>query len=487
MPTTDEILKDPQIADFISHYHNAKASVETAADILHEKPDAVKAVKKLLRAHAEKEIFVFFSYKKKDEQSAKAVVKLLRANSAEKLRIAYQADNTKDIVGQEWRTWIHTNVRQANWFVLLLPDPSEDWDWCLFETGLFEAQRTSADRLICLHHPDTSIPDPIKDYHAVAAVSGEVEKFLRMIFVEENPIPGMKPLNKAITQIPRLAEEIVHAIIPPCKLFRQIYEPWIELKCVNAADLKDQDDLDKTLISKANDKALDLFDFELKPETLGDLRSSLPKGRVDGRWCKELLHVIRKMTVGRKFRPIQAVFQTNNGKIYRPVMCAVDRLGSEEGPISTYHVTFTEDVSAIDGTAMPEKVMWLASILRFVFRFRWEVLEKFGTRPITVEDVTRLDNALSRISNDWQSLGMGGEDFVVDLFPPEQTERLANMFASWRELRNPEGTGRLDIAMKNEDLEEIHSLLSAVLPINQDFLELAADNFSELLSENKPG
>ncbi|MGA6924079.1 MAG: hypothetical protein WBY88_00280, partial [Desulfosarcina sp.] len=108
-------------------------------------------------------------------------------------------------------------------------------------------------------------------------------------------------------------------------------------------------------------------------------------------------------------------------------------------------------------------------------------------RPITVEDVTRLDNALRRIANDWQSLGMGGEDFVVDLFPPEQTERLASMFASWRELRNPEGTGKLDIAIENKDLEEIHSLLSAVLPINQDFLELAADNFSELLSENKPG
>ncbi|MFZ0241053.1 MAG: TIR domain-containing protein [Desulfobacterales bacterium] len=487
MPTTDDILKEPQIADFLCHYHGAKAAVEKAAEMLQEKPDAVRAVKKLQRAHAEKEISVFFSYKKKDECAAKAVVKLLRENSAEKLRIAYQADITKNIVGQEWRTWIHTNVRQSNWFVLLLPDPSEDWDWCLFETGLFEAQRTSADRLICLHHPETSIPDPIKDYHAVKADSGEVEEFLRMIFVEENPIPGMKPLNKSIEkEIPRLAQEIVDAIIPPCKIFRQTYEPWIELKCVNAADLKDQDDLDKALISKSNDKALDLFDFELKPDTLGDLRSGLPKARVDGRWCKELLHVIRRLAGGRKFYPIQAVFQTNEGKIYRPVLCAVDRLGGENGPIATYHVTFTEEVSAIDGTAMPERVAGLASLLRFVFRFRWEVLEKFGTGPITEEDVTRLENALRRIAKDWESRGMGGQECIIGLFPPEHTVRLTNMFASWRELRNPEGTGKLDSAIENKDLEEIHSLLSAVLPINQEFLELAADNFAELLSEKKP-
>jgi Na+-translocating ferredoxin:NAD+ oxidoreductase RNF subunit RnfB len=101
MPSKDEILEQSEIATFLSCYHGAKSAIESAAELLQKQPDAISAVKKLLRAHAEKVIFVFFSYKKKDESTAKAVVQLLRESSAEKLRISYQADNTKDIVGQE--------------------------------------------------------------------------------------------------------------------------------------------------------------------------------------------------------------------------------------------------------------------------------------------------------------------------------------------------------------------------------------------------
>jgi hypothetical protein len=321
----------------------------------------------------------------------------------------------------------------------------------------------------------------------VAATPGEVEEFLRMIFVKENPTPGMDPLNKAIEpKIPQLAQNIVDAIIPPQKkLYRDIYEPWIELKCVNAATLKDQHELDETLIVKANRQALDLFDFLIQPKTLGELRSGLPETSQDGRWRNELFHVIRRVATGRKFYPIQAVFQTNEGKMYRPVLCAVDRTGGENGPITTYHVTFTEEVSAIDGTAMPERVSGLASILRFAFRFRWEVLERFGTTAITEEDVTRLENAIRRIAKDWESRGMGGEEFVINLFPQEHTGRLVKMFAAWKELRNPQGTGKLDTAMENKDLSEISKLLRDFLPLNQDFLELAADNFSEILSKKR--
>ena len=188
MPKKNQLLSDPEIENFINTHQGAAGRIEKAARALVGKNDALKSLKKLLPALSQNKVNVFFSYKKKDENAANAIVDVLRSKSAGKLTITYQAEFTEKIVGQHWRVKIRDAVHRANWFILLFPDPSDDWDWCLFETGLFEAQLTSADRLICLHHPDIKIPDPIKDYHAVSATIPEVEKFLGMVFKNDNPV-----------------------------------------------------------------------------------------------------------------------------------------------------------------------------------------------------------------------------------------------------------------------------------------------------------
>jgi hypothetical protein len=467
----------------LSTHRGAEAGVQRAAEQLHEKPDAIEAVKKLLLAHSEKAIFVFFSYKKKDETEAKAVIDLLSRYSAGKLNISCQADFDEKFVGKNWRNWIKEKISSANWFILLLPDPSDDWDWCLFETGLFDRGYTSADRLICLHHPETEIPNPIEDYHAVAATIEEIKKFLQMIFVEENAIPGMEPLNKKLEpDIPMFAEKIRNAIIPPRKKpYREIYEPWIELKHDNMAKLQNISELDQALIVSANEMALRLFDFLKQPKTFGELRSRLPDGQEDG-WRNELFKIIVKIANGWRFYPIQGLLKTISGKWYLPVLLAADRIGNENGPVSSYHVTFAEEITAIDGTAIPKHISGLATMLRFAFRFRWEVLERYGDKTITEEDIPRLQNAMWRIARDWESRGIGGEEFVKGLFPPKEVKHISDMFDAWRELSNQEELGKLDIAIKNKDVKKISKLLGDVLPINQQFLEMTADYFAKEIS-----
>ena len=58
-------------------------------------------------------------------------------------------------------------------------------------------------------------------------------------------------------------------------------------------------------------------------------------------------------------------------------------------------------------------------LLRFVFRFRWEVLEKYAARTMTEADVERLDNAFRRMRKDWESRGVGGLFEILGLFPEE--------------------------------------------------------------------
>jgi hypothetical protein len=469
----------------LEKHQGAEASIRSAAKQLQGEPDSIAAVKKLLKAHDEKVIFVFFSYKSKDEVAAKKVIDQLNLYSAGKLMISCMADCGPDVFGQNWRKWIKDKVSESNWFILLLPDPSDDWDWCLFETGLFERGLTTADRLICIHHPLTVIPDPIKGYHAVAAEKNKIKEFLEMAFINNNPIPGMAALNKsAKPYLEVVAENIVNAIVPPRKRpYRDIYEPWVEIQHDNPENLKNIDDLNNACIVTINKKALDLFDFLIKPKTFGELCAGLPNN-AGYFWCQELANIIPKIAKGRRYYPISGLLRTKEDKYYRPVLCSVDKIGDENGPVSSYHILFVEEPTTVDGTAIPHRIYGLAIVLRFAFRFRWEVLERFGVKTIEKQDVTKLENALWRIGKDWELRGLGGEDYIQQLYPPRDASSISEIFSVWRELRTPQKDGKLDMAIKNKEVDTISRILSDVLPLNQRFLEMTADYFTQEITGN---
>ena len=483
---------DPFIAEYIETHKGAATAITGAWKKLSEDPDnsqpeVARAVKKLLPALTEKTLRVFFSYKKKDEAAAVAVVTELRKYAGNALQISYQADFSQQIAGKQWRQTIRNEITHANWFILLLPDPSDDWDWCLYETGLFDRNPTSADRLICLHHPETTIPSPIRDYQAIRATDTEVEKFLRMVFVEDNPIPGMQPINPSIqNDIPEIAKRIVNAIRPPRKcLVTDPIEPYVRLRIDDAARFTDAMDLDNATILDANADALDIFDFRQKPGKWGELRSGIHEPQSDGRWREELFHVVRKAAQGRKFTPIQAVFHASNGKAYRPVLSALERLGNKRGPIESYQITFAEDVSTMNVSGMPTDLATLATILRMTFRFRWEVLEKYGRKEIREEDVEQIENAITRMETDADSRGIVDQEAILKLFRADAAERLLQMFSHWDKLRNRwDHTGILDIAIANKDTDKISEILRDMTPMNQEFLDLAANRFSTLVARH---
>ena len=384
-----DVLENPVVKKFLESNQNAVKEVTNAARILANNPDVDTALAKLLPALGNKVINVFFSYKKKDEETATQIIQILRELSAEKLNIVHQAEFD---AGINWRDAVKRGIKSANWFILLLPDPSDDWDWCLFETGLFVAQATSADRLICMHHPNVDRPSQISDFESIPARQADVEKFLRMALIEENPISGLPALNKAVEKsICKRATEIVNVIRPPSNgLHREVFEPYVELRIENPEDLASEADLDGATILSSNQRALDIFDYYESPDTWGDLHQTISGKTDDHRWRKELFHVIRKIASKRKFFPVQAVFHSANGKIYRPVVNAVNRNG-KGGSIESFCLIFAEEVGAFDDTETPKTLALVGYILRFSFRFRWEVLEKFTKRPLTVDDIQRID------------------------------------------------------------------------------------------------
>ena len=47
-------------------------------------------------------------------------------------------------------------------------------------------------------------------------------------------------------------------------------------------------------------------------------------------------------------------------------------------------------------------------------------------------------------------------------------------------MRNEQRTGELDVAIDKKDVERIPDLLAGVIPMNQEFLEMAINRFAEL-------
>ena len=216
--TVNEILSDPKIRKIIDRNPQIENSVERAAEILNEEPHPLAAVRESIRGIINNKIDVFFSYKSKDEKTARKVVEQLRVFAGDKLRITYAADFPRD-AGTNWSKKIRESIKKAQWFILLLPDPSADWDWCLFETGMFRGKMVSdkVNRLFCLHHPDVQPPPQIKEFQAIKAEVDNVQSFLKMVYLDKDPIPGMDPINPHITTdlLEGIAEIIANAISPP--------------------------------------------------------------------------------------------------------------------------------------------------------------------------------------------------------------------------------------------------------------------------------
>ena len=71
--------------------------------------------------------------------------------------------------------------------MLVFTDPDEDWGWCLYETGFFDALSQIPDsrvkrRIYCLHHAGTQPPSPIADLQSIPATPEHVEQWLTELF-----------------------------------------------------------------------------------------------------------------------------------------------------------------------------------------------------------------------------------------------------------------------------------------------------------------
>jgi hypothetical protein len=119
---------------------------------------------------------VFISHKHDDHALAMAVHGALESLSP---HIECFVSGTDISAGADWNREIKSRLAVSHLLVLLFTWPSSNWDWCLFETGLFakfDADELSA--IVCIFGPDGESPRPLASLQGVAAVADDVRRFL---------------------------------------------------------------------------------------------------------------------------------------------------------------------------------------------------------------------------------------------------------------------------------------------------------------------
>ena len=129
---------------------------------------------------------VFISHKHDDHALAVAVKNALEGLSPRPGGIDCFVSDVDIAAGVDWRRAIRSVLARSHLLVLLFTAPSKNWDWCLYETGLYTRfDRTEVGSgvgaVICFFNDGQASPSPLADLQGVATNADRVRAFLNTL------------------------------------------------------------------------------------------------------------------------------------------------------------------------------------------------------------------------------------------------------------------------------------------------------------------
>jgi hypothetical protein len=338
---------------------------------------------------------IFLSHLSSDRQAVEKLEEVFESRAGGKLQF-FVAEAIS--AGKEWLKEIKDQLLSADFLFLLYTDPHADWDWCLYETGLFDGVKLSTEldgdskkRIIVFHSPVASRPPQLGYLQAVRADRAGLETFLRDFFGSTEITGLSEPLSADYVKWP---DQVAHDAKCLSQLFsakvggkvKQIgparyYGNHLMLQLQNAEQFAHPEiqNIPEEAKIEGDDDAFRIFGMDNKPPreshwTWGDLLARC-KEFEDGYWIEELTQILCKACKGLEFAPVESTFQNpHTGRIYRPVVFRRDAL--TDGSL-VFHLLFVDQVASGSAKAR-EPYATLLSALNLSSRMHWEVCDKFS-------------------------------------------------------------------------------------------------------------
>ena len=444
---------------------------------------------------------VFFSHKIGNKSVTKNLLDLLDRNTE---NVSYFVSENIE-KGTAWREAIATQLTASSYLVLVFTDPDEDWGWCLWETGFFDALRRYHNsgierRIYCLHHAMREPPSPIKDLQSVPATPEDVEQWLRELFT------NTEQKKKAFwDEIPALAGKI-------CELFSVDQKPIYQQRSidieVNCSLMTSPDDLpDSTQIEGDESLMQELFgSFEARV-TWGIAKRRLGKfpnsADVNMNTLKELSRAIWGIYSGNIVRPVQGIIFVDQGpKRYRPV---IDRAKALTKDRICCEVLLIEEVSG-PLQNVDKLLAALLTSIRIGVRIRWEIIRPFASKVRQLAKLNAkklrfdLQTCFNNIFLEAEFRGHFSPEELVSAFEStDDQDKIMAIMEEWGQVYPDiwRGIGFPDLTetfgevsnqpMTDADLALLETGLCELKKLNREFLDIAATRLEVLIKRELSG
>jgi len=275
---------------------------------------------------------IFLSHKSHDELLAKKLNEILCRYCSALLQV-YRMEEIS--TGTQWMTWIRTKLAKSNMLMLLFTDPTADWDWCLYEAGLFTGMHEDAvlkgcdeeicQRVVCVHNQadEKTLPPQL---HALQKLDAgkfdKVMQFLKELYVDKKLAPNVQAENNR--RLLELTQEFVNAWSENKVIRTESYGKQVQIEIPNASLMLD-DGSKIPLQANVTGDGLELFGLRGR-HPWRDLEEKAVASD-DQKWISELAESMSKVCRNNLPSPIQGIYSMPGDKTdrgYRPCLYRAD-------------------------------------------------------------------------------------------------------------------------------------------------------------------
>lgn len=318
---------------------------------------------------------IFISHKIKDSAAALELKKIL-------IRLGPQDDRLKVHVsehiegGMDWFTWIQGRLVESNMLLLLYTDSTDDWEWCMYEAGLFtDLKSGDIKRVICIYSTKEQ-PKPLKHLQGVRADNAEIEKLLKDLFIGKQMLQLDEPLNPWLKNnldvISDRAKKIT-SLLKRRKVEERYSGRHLFIDIANTKMLTETKIPPNAVVTSDQSIVWSMFDLQPGKWAWEKIEKEARNNR-DQMWLDELAIEMYRAKEGKVVNPIKSTYLSKKDmKNYRPILYRFDE--HSDGSM-LFKILFYEDLSW-QFVNVPDQNATVVTALIMATRFRHEVLKPY--------------------------------------------------------------------------------------------------------------
>lgn len=450
---------------------------------------------------------LFISHKAKDERAALCFERMLKKKCGNTLNILL---SEKIKPGVLWHPKILQDLSEADTLILLYTDPSDEWDWCLFEAGFFAGKKTSVHPLICIHST-AEAPSPLRQWQTICI--SDTEKMVELL---KNLI---QPHNEAVAdddeELKTLADELRLVLLqqgrgkaePKWKtkyLLLDFIDPLQVKKLTAGCELADNVEC-----GVEAEECIEIFGYMASRCTVETIRKGIPEKERKW-WLSALTETLRAAALQHyRIPPIPDIYSPATENEYHVILHRIDRY--QNGTLR-FCLLFIQKPRETELGRTPELKL-LGDMLTLGRKLRWQILEKYRYEITILQQKKRSNGAskldqeirhqlesfkdcLEMVGGESERRGLRMADDVLNAFEKVEDRKSMDRILRivWPKLFY-ETTGVIEkviqsgedqSALEEGQLAKVLDGIKGMLEMNREFMIRTAGRYQELLEKQLP-